>query len=67
MIPIEIKHGQVVRARELRAIHDFMDEHGCRMGVVGNNDEKPRLYSPRVMGIPAARLWVDTRLKNQAC
>ena len=56
LIPIEIKHGQVVRARELRAIHDFMDEHGCRLGVVVNNDEEPRLYSPRVMGVPAACL-----------
>lgn len=56
LIPIEIKHGQVARARELRAIHDFMDEHGCRLGVVVNNDEEPRLYNPRVMGMPAACL-----------
>ena len=56
LIPIEIKHGQVVRSRELRAIHDFVDQHGCRLGVVVNNDEEPRLYSPRVMGMPAACL-----------
>lgn len=56
MIPIAIKHGQVARARELRAIHDFMDEHGCRLGVVVNNDEEPQLYDPRVMGMPAACL-----------
>ena len=56
MIPIEIKHGQTVRSRDLRAIHDFMDQHGCRLGVVVNNDEHPRLYSPRVIGMPAACL-----------
>ncbi len=56
VVPIEIKYPQTVRARELRPINDFVDEHACRLGFVINNDERPRLYGPRLVGIPAACL-----------
>ena len=56
LIPIEIKYRQTVRARELRSINDFLEEYDCRVGFVINNDEKPRLYGPRLVGIPAACL-----------
>lgn len=56
LVPIEIKYPQTVRARDLRSIGDFVEEYNCRLGIVINNDERPRLYGPRLVGIPAACL-----------
>ena len=56
LIPIEIKHSQTVGARDLRPINDFMAERNCRLGFVVNNDERTRLYGPRLIGMPAACL-----------
>lgn len=51
-IPFEIKHGQRVDSRDLRAIRDFMDEQNCPLGIVIHNDERPRLYMDNLLGIP---------------
>lgn len=34
LIPIEIKRGQRVDARDLRSLKDFVDERNCPMGIV---------------------------------
>jgi len=54
VLPIEIKYGQQVTARELRPIQDFIDEHRCPYGIVINNDERVRRYGENLLGIPFA-------------
>jgi predicted AAA+ superfamily ATPase len=52
LIPIEIKYSQAVSAKQLRGLKDFIKEQNCRMGIVINNDEVPRLYDDNIIGIP---------------
>ncbi len=52
LLPVEIKYTQNVDGRSLRALRDFVSEHGCRMGLVINNDEAPRLYEENIVGVP---------------
>lgn len=56
LIPIEIKYAQTVPPQQIRGLKDFIGERKCRMGVVVNNDEGPRLYDENVIGIPFACL-----------
>ena len=56
LIPVEVKYPQTTRARELRPINDFIKDQDCRLGFVINNDERPRLHGPRLVGMPAACL-----------
>jgi uncharacterized protein len=56
LIPIEIKYGQTVPAKQLRSIKDFVKEQHCPFGLVINNDECARLYDERIAGIPFACL-----------
>jgi predicted AAA+ superfamily ATPase len=52
LLPIEIRHAQTVDPASLRALRDFVHERRCRLGVVVNNDETPRLYDEQILGIP---------------
>lgn len=52
LVPIEIKYGQRVDGRELRGIREFIEAHGCRYGLVINNDERARLYDEKLVGVP---------------
>jgi len=54
VLPIEIKYSQTVRAQELQALNNFVSESGCLFGIVINNDERPRFYSEKIIGIPFA-------------
>jgi predicted AAA+ superfamily ATPase len=56
LIPIEIKHTQAVRMQELQALDHFMADRKCDVGLVINNDERPRLYTERILGVPFAFL-----------
>jgi predicted AAA+ superfamily ATPase len=56
LLPIEIKHAQTVRGRDLQAIENFMADTRCPFGLVINNDEHPRRYTERVLGVPFACL-----------
>ncbi len=56
LIPIEIKHTQTIDPRELRSLKDFVLERRCRMGLVINNDQTPRLYDENIIGLPFAWL-----------
>jgi len=56
LLPIEIKHAQTVRSRELQGLSNFIADHGCPLGIVINNDERPRLYSEKILGLPFAHL-----------
>jgi hypothetical protein len=52
LLPVEIKYSQPLDQRALRGIRTFVDERGCRMGLVINNDEHPRLLTEKIAGIP---------------
>ena len=52
LVPIEIKYGQNISARDLRGIRDFVNERNCPYGLVINNDEKIRRYDEKIIGIP---------------
>jgi len=56
LIPIEIKYAQTISPQQIRGLKDFVRERKCRMGVVVNNDEGPRLYDENIIGIPFAYL-----------
>ncbi len=54
VIPIEIKHTQTVRLQELQALNNFIDDFKCPFALVINNDERPRFYTERILGVPFA-------------
>ncbi len=56
MLPVEIKLGSAVEPRALRALAEFVADQDCPLGLVVNNDEKPRLLAERIVSIPAAAL-----------
>ncbi|MFB3893142.1 MAG: ATP-binding protein [Phycisphaerae bacterium] len=56
LVPVEIKRSQAVEPREIRALGDFVAERGCRMGIVVNNDQSPRLYARNIVGVPFTHL-----------
>ena len=55
-LPVEIKLGAGTEPRSLRALAEFVAEQNCPLGLVINNDEKPRLLAERIVSIPAAAL-----------
>lgn len=52
LVAVEIKHSQSVSGHDLRSIRDFVKEYNCRLGLVINNDESPRLYDEKIVGLP---------------
>ncbi|MDP2370816.1 ATP-binding protein [Rhodoferax sp.] len=56
LLPIEIKLTQHGDKRALRALTEFVAAHNCPLGLVINNDERPRWLDERVLAIPAAYL-----------
>lgn len=56
LLPIEIKFNQTIHPRELRPLADFVNERKLPIGVVINNDERPRAYTEKIIGIPFACL-----------
>lgn len=56
IVPVEIKLGTHVEPRSLRALNEFVADHDCPLGLVINNDERPRLLAERIVSVPAAAL-----------
>jgi uncharacterized protein len=56
LLPIEIKLAPRSDKRALRAMTEFVVAHDCPLGLVINNDERPRWLGERVLAIPAACL-----------
>ena len=52
VVPFEIKYAQSVSPLELRGLKRFMADHQCKIGIVINNDESPRLYDESIVGLP---------------
>ncbi len=56
LLPIEIKLTQQSDKRALRSLSEFVAAHDCPLGLVINNDERPRWLDERILAIPAACL-----------
>jgi predicted AAA+ superfamily ATPase len=56
LLPIEIKLTQQSDKRTLRSLSEFVSAHDCPLGLVINNDERPRWLDERILAIPAACL-----------
>ncbi len=56
LIPVEIKYAQTINARDLRSLCDFVNERGCRLGLVVNNDRTPQRYDEKIVGIPFSHI-----------
>jgi len=56
LIPIEIKYTQTIDSRRLRSLRNFVDERGCRLGIVINNDRTPQRYDEKIVGIPFSNI-----------
>ena len=56
LLPVEIKLTQQSDKRALRSLSEFIEAHNCPLGLVINNDERPRWLDERILAIPAASL-----------
>jgi len=56
LLPVEIKLTQQSDKRSLRSLSDFIATHDCPLGLIINNDERPRRLDERILAIPAACL-----------
>ncbi|MEO8120214.1 MAG: ATP-binding protein [Rhodoferax sp.] len=56
LLPVEIKLTQQSDKRALRSLSEFVAAHNCPLGLVINNDERPRWLDERILAIPAASL-----------
>ncbi len=56
LLPVEIKLTPQSDRRALRTLADFVNVHDCPLGLVINNDERPRWLDERILAIPAAAL-----------
>ena len=56
LLPVEIKLTQQSDKRALRSLSEFVATHNCPLGLVINNDERPRWLDDRILAVPAASL-----------
>jgi len=56
LLPVEIKLTQQSDKRALRSLSEFVAAHNCPLGLVINNDERPRWLDDHILAIPAASL-----------
>ncbi len=51
-VAIEIKRTSFVNPRALRGLRDFVAEHSARLGLVTTNDQSPRIFADKLLGVP---------------
>lgn len=56
IIPIEIKLGSITKPRALKALHQFIADCHCELGIVINNGQAIERLSDKVIQIPM-RYW----------
>lgn len=56
LLPVEIKLTQQSDKRALRTLSEFVSSHDCPLGLVINNDERPRWLAERILSVPLASL-----------
>jgi len=52
LLPIEIKYGQHIPARQLRSLRDFVGEQDCRFGLVVCNIERVTQMDDQIIAVP---------------
>ena len=52
ILPIEIKYTQKITGRQLQGMSNFLADFNCPLGIVINNDLRPRQYTDNIIGIP---------------
>lgn len=52
LLPIEIKHAQSVKFRDIRGIINFMNDYQCDCGIVISNTSKPVYINEKLINIP---------------
>lgn len=52
LLPIEIKHTQNVKLRDIRGIQNFINDYACDYGIVISNIEKPVHINEKLINIP---------------
>ena len=52
ILPIEIKYGSSVQMKSLRAITQFVKEHGLPYGMLINQSDKAEWLNPHIIQIP---------------
>jgi len=52
LLPIEIKHAQNVKLRDIRGIINFINDYQCDYGVVISNTSKPVYINEKLINIP---------------
>ncbi len=56
ILPIEIKMGTKIQARQLTALKTFIDENNLPLGLVVNQSEEPTWLSNKIMQVPVGCL-----------
>lgn len=56
LLPVEIKFTQQGDRRALRSLSEFVATHNCPLGLVINNDERPRWLDACILSLPVASL-----------
>ena len=52
IIPIEIKYHNSYNSKHIKNLIEFIEFYKCPLGIVINNDEKPRLLKENIISIP---------------
>lgn len=52
IIPIEIKYHNSYNSKHIKNLIEFIEFYKCPLGIVINNDEKPRLVKENIISIP---------------
>jgi predicted AAA+ superfamily ATPase len=52
LLPIEIKHAQNVKLRDIRGIQNFIKDYQCDYGVVISNTSKPVYINENLINLP---------------
>jgi len=56
-LPIEVKYGTLVNARELRSMAQFIELHNIPLGMVFNHASRPRRVTESIIELPVSLLW----------
>lgn len=56
LLPVEIKMTSIPDKRQLRSLNEFINNHGCRYGLVITGSDKAAQLDERIIAIPAGAL-----------
>jgi predicted AAA+ superfamily ATPase len=56
LIPFSIRHAGAAGWRQIRSLQDFVNEQGCRFGIIIDNAPTPRLLFHNIVAVPFSHL-----------